>query len=206
MTSPDTVQSPDLRQFMVNGIAEAMAKTNCHQIGTIRQINMPPGTVSVTINAKRNYGGKLLDYPMLTDVPVLFPRGSKAIILLPIAVGDTVLLCFNDRDMDTWWSSGAVASPPNSSRMHSLSDAIAIPGLNSAANPINDWLSTDLQLLNDASGIQVGELIGIFNGTGSLLTVLNLIQAALLALNAKTGPDASAAITAAGVGITALLK
>lgn len=33
------------------------------------------------------------DYPVLVDLPVLFPRGGNSMVLMPIAVDDVVLVC-----------------------------------------------------------------------------------------------------------------
>lgn len=65
--------------------------------------------------------------PVITDVPVVFPRGGFGVITFPVAAGDEVLLVFSCRPIDAWWQSGGVQRP-GFSRMHSLSDAFAVIG------------------------------------------------------------------------------
>ena len=44
----------------------------------------------------------------------------------PYEVGDYVLLCFMDRSIETWLTNGGTVDPKDS-RMHDLSDAMALP-------------------------------------------------------------------------------
>jgi hypothetical protein len=66
--------------------------------------------------------------PIITGVPVLFPGGGGCRITWPIAVGDTVLLVFSEASLDKWVVTGGEVDPRDD-RRHSLSDAVAIPGL-----------------------------------------------------------------------------
>ena len=76
------------------------------------------------------------DMPVIANVPVVWMRTANAVIHLPLAKGDTVLLVFSERSMDAWLSDGKVGAPPDR-RKFDLSDAIAVPGLFpfSAENP-----------------------------------------------------------------------
>jgi hypothetical protein len=65
----------------------------------------------------------------------MFLSGGQSFISLPITTGDTCLILFNDRDIDTWWYSGESNVPP-SGRAHSLSDAIVLVGVRNQANAI----------------------------------------------------------------------
>ena len=60
----------------------------------------------------------------LEDVPVLWPGRME----FDIAAGDPVLLVFCDTSIDRWLSAGGTGDPGDS-RTHTLSDAVAIPGL-----------------------------------------------------------------------------
>jgi hypothetical protein len=72
--------------------------------------------------------GTLLSLPKITNVPVVMPATSGAGFILPIGNGDPVLLLFSQRSLDRWLTSGGVQESADT-RMHHLSDAIAIPGL-----------------------------------------------------------------------------
>lgn len=152
------IENPDLRALLNAHRDEVFASFNCHQIGTVESFDADKQTASVKINARRVVYDKpqtengvlqqqprILDYPLLTDVPVFVASGGRARLTLPIAAGDTCLVLFNDRDLDAWWSSGVVAAP-NSSRMHSLSDGLALVGFRSLANKFEDYSATDAEL------------------------------------------------------------
>ncbi|SET17415.1 Gp138 family membrane-puncturing spike protein [Thorsellia anophelis] len=75
-----------------------------------------------------NEGG--LPLPPLENVPVIFPRTTRFAITFPIHKGDEGIAIIADRCIDAWWVTGK-ASKPLVYRMHDLSDAIFIPGINS---------------------------------------------------------------------------
>lgn len=70
----------------------------------------------------------LEELPVITDVPVQFPRGGGFFMSLPLAVGDHVLLVFNERSIDKFTQGDGSDTDPTDVRMHDLSDAVAIPG------------------------------------------------------------------------------
>lgn len=151
------IENPDLRALLNAHRDEVFASLNCHQLGTVVSFDAEKQTATVKINARRVVYDKpqtengvlqqqprLLDYPILTDVPVFVASGGNARITFPVTAGDTCLVLFNDRDIDAWWSTGAVAAP-NSSRMHSLSDGLALVGFRSLANKVEDYSATDAE-------------------------------------------------------------
>lgn len=72
--------------------------------------------------------GKSESLPVITDVPVIWPRAGKALLSFPLSKGDGVLLVFTDRSLDEWTSDGGQVCPEDP-RTHDLNDAVAIPGL-----------------------------------------------------------------------------
>lgn len=215
---PSSVQDPTLRALLQNLKREVMVDLNCHQVGRI--ISFDPATQKakveiqmqrVVYNQVQAAEGKLqyvpttVTYPVLGDVPVFIPSGGTATMTFPFAAGDPCLVLFNDRDIDLWYVGGSI-SPPNSGRLHSLSDGLAIVGFRPAARAVSDYSTTDWVIKNLGGKIAVAEKIGISNDTTSLLDVLNAVITALTALNAKTGPSAATQIAAAQSQITDLLK
>lgn len=71
---------------------------------------------------------EVVDLPVIVSVPVLFPRTEKFKFTFPIEKGDSVLLVFVERSMETWLSRGESVAPQDP-RKFDLSDAVAIPGL-----------------------------------------------------------------------------
>ncbi len=72
-----------------------------------------------------------LEFPVLLDVPVVFPGGGGYSLTFPLAKGDEVLVVFASRGMDAWWYYGTAnqkSQPQTELRMHDLSDGFAIVG------------------------------------------------------------------------------
>ncbi|RZL29680.1 MAG: hypothetical protein EOP64_00310 [Sphingomonas sp.] len=86
--------------------------------------------VQPTIQARYSTSSDPVTLPLIKDVPVLLPMGQNYTFKVPIAVGDTGLLIFSDRSIDTWsQSDGRTPTDPQDARLHDISDAIFAPGL-----------------------------------------------------------------------------
>lgn len=116
------------------------------------------------------------DYPLLVDVPVIFPRGGGCTLTFPVSEGDECLVILADRCIDFWWQSGGVQEPVDP-RMHDLSDGFAIVGPQSQAHKIGS-ISTDSVQLRTDDGTSFIELTrgGRVNITTALLTVNGDVQ------------------------------
>ncbi len=138
MNPQGTIPDPDLRALLTAHADEVMAQLNCAQLARVVSFDGTVPSVSLQILAKRvvfnkpQEGGALqqqptlVDYPVLTDVPVQFPSGGGGVLFFPLTAGDTGIVLFCDRDIDAWWQAGG-ANIPNSPRKHSLSDGIFVP-------------------------------------------------------------------------------
>jgi len=116
--------------------ADIFSTFHCVQIGKIEKVTAAEQTVEVTLQIKRPAAdGTSSAIPLLVDVPYMVLQGGGSYIDLPIAKGDYCIVLFNDRDIDTWWSTANMADP-SSSRKHDLSDGIAIVGLNPKTKPL----------------------------------------------------------------------
>lgn len=115
------------------------------------------------------------NYPLLVDVPVVFPRGGGCTLTFPVKEGDECLVIFADRCIDFWWQSGGVQEPVDD-RQHDLSDAFCIVGPQSQAQKISDISTSAVELrsddggtklsLNPSSGAITGAAPGGFNLNG----------------------------------------
>lgn len=99
-----------------------------------------------------------VSYPLLVDVPVVFPRGGGCTLTFPIKNGDECLVIFADRAIDFWWQNGETQEPVNA-RQHSLSDAFVIPGPQSQVKKISGISTRATQLRTDdgAAFIEVAQ-------------------------------------------------
>ena len=83
--------------------------------------------------------------PQLVDVPVVFPRGGDFTMTYPIRKGDECLVVFADRCFDAWHQSGGIQEAAET-RLHDLSNAIAIVGPFSHSTKIPEPHTENVQL------------------------------------------------------------
>ena len=109
--------------------------------------------------------------PLLTDIPVIFPRGGGCTITFPVQEGDECLIIFSDRCNDFWWQSGGIQEPADD-RQHDLSDAFIIVGPQSQAKKISNISTNSVQIRTDGGGSFV-ELTqsGAVNITAPVVTI-----------------------------------
>lgn len=131
--SGQTINPPDLDDILLELKNEIFANLNCIQIGKIQKVNNNQ-TVEIQIQVKRRFNGnEIVDYPLLVDCPYFVLSGGGAYIDMPIKKGDPCLILFNDRNIDNWWSTENVKEPADR-RKHNLSDGIALVGISSNVN------------------------------------------------------------------------
>ena len=86
--------------------------------GIIRSFDHKTVTCEVDIAVKVNltkagtlyedYKYESADYPILVDLPVIFPRGGGVTLTFPIKEGDECLVVFSSRSIDFWWQNGGI--------------------------------------------------------------------------------------------------
>lgn len=195
-----TVPEPKLEDlFNVFG-RKLKIDMNCVKIGTIQSINYATMTATIQILFQQQMrNGTYQALPLLSDVPVFTLQGGGFSLEFPIAAGDTCLVLFADRNIDNWFTSGGLM-PPADGRLHALSDAIALVGLNSAAKPLTPTPSSSEARLVDRAGTTKVGLSGgkvtIANASGTLLTVLTNLVTALNTLNAAIASMTTGSIAA----------
>ena len=123
-----------------------------------------------------------VNYPLLVDVPIVFPNAGGFITTFPITANDEILVVFASRCIDAWWQSGGIGRPMEA-RMHDLSDGFAIPGPRSQPNVVASISATDVEIRNDAGTVYLSLTadgkIGFKNATTDLKTVLTDLQTTL---------------------------
>lgn len=151
---------PDLASLMDEARRDTQLSINCHQIGTIQEFD--PATQLATIKLAIKQVSKIDDdgtktiteYPLLMQCPVIVLFGGVDVLTFPIAVGDSCLVLFNDRQIDNWLNSGDGATP-SISRVHDLSDGIAIVGIRPLTNSIANYLANGIRLSHGGGNAQV---------------------------------------------------
>jgi hypothetical protein len=182
--------TPPLEEVMRAAVREALLSLNVCMPGVVESYNSATNTVSVRPALKRLYETDTVPtaLPIISMVPVVYPRGGAFKMKWNLLPGDSVTLIFSQRSIDIWKSQGGVVDPDDPRRFH-LSDAIAIPGGYPSTNPISDSVvgqtvleSGSLQIILEDSG-----KIKITNGGAELLSAissaLGAIQSAFTTLS-----------------------
>ena len=159
------ITQPDHRALLNGHLAEVFSSLNCHEVGELVSFDDATQTASVKLMVQRVVFNQpqtvddglqqtpmIVDYPLLVDVPVFIYSGGTASFRMPFAAGDPCLVLFNDRDIDAWFATGTKL-PPNSPRMHSLADGLALVGFRNKANALPSYVSTETALVNNGARI-----------------------------------------------------
>lgn len=120
--------------------------------------------VQPTLNVK-NKDGSVEERPVVVNVPFQFPSSSTAAFTYPINVGDSVLLIYSMRGLDTWKRGTGRQVTPTDFRKFDKRDCFAIPGIHPMSQSINnpqkrfwDHSTTDAVLVNNIGTAQEQEI------------------------------------------------
>jgi hypothetical protein len=131
---------PDICAVLEQLADQIKVEINCMTIGTIVSFSASDQTASISINYRRVdlNSGVTTDYPILIKCPVVTLNGGGGYITFPVVAGDTCLVFFCDREIDTWFTNGGV-NAPQSARIHDLNDGIALVGIRNSLGPIASY-------------------------------------------------------------------
>lgn len=171
---------PELPDLLTMFGKQLKLELNCHHIGTIKEFTALNQTAIVSVNYTKTFqqlnsiGNTTLvtvNYPMIVECPVICLGGGLGSLTFPIAPGDECLLLFNDRDIDNWFA-GSSSSAPNTPRLHSFSDAIALVGVRSLPNVLEDYATDAVTLTYGLNTVQIfADKVLITVGVGTTLEI-----------------------------------
>lgn len=143
----------DQLSIIRDAIDNALSTLQTCMPGIVKEVDLQRMTVTVQpaiqVQARQADGSlKLLDYPLLRDVPLYFPGGGGCTLSFPVKAGDECLLLFASRCIDLWWASSGVQAPFEV-RKHDLSDAFALVGVRSQPRAIAGVSADSVQLRSD---------------------------------------------------------
>ncbi len=213
-------ETPSMAHVIRQAIESRLADVHTAMPATIESYDAATGMAAVAPCLKRKYAasGELVDLPVISNVPVLFPRGGGAAITFPLVKGDVVLLVFAERSVDAWKTEGGKVDPQDT-RKHALSDAFAIPGGYPKANPPSActitaaFTSTGLVVTNAIGNFtfednadvsfDTGTVQGLF-GNGGKVSFTNALGELIAAISA-TMDGIMASMVATSMGLQPLI-
>jgi hypothetical protein len=122
-----------LEQALLEALDSRFADVHTCMPGRVESYDDAKQTASVQPMLKRvdtdtDGGQAVADYPVLASVPIVWPRFGGFFIQGTLAAGDFVLLAFCEGAIDAWRARGTLTHPGDL-RRHSITGAVAIPGL-----------------------------------------------------------------------------
>ena len=122
---------------------------------TIESYDYKTQKASVKIDMRELFeDSSSIDYPIISNVPVVFPRSGGASLTMPVIRGDSCLVFFMDRDI-TDWLAGKSNVVPETIRSHTLNDAVAVMGLSPFTKGSLAENNTDVLLHYNGSDIRL---------------------------------------------------
>ena len=148
-------QGSTLADAIVNTFWSLISSIHTCLPGRIEKYTRTEQKANVKPLIKKKYlDGTAVEFPVIPNVPIVFPRTKRGGITFPLEQGDGVLLVFSERALDRWLSSGEDVEPGDY-RKFDLSDAIAIPGLFSFKQPNLATNDDDVEIHNEGQRITI---------------------------------------------------
>lgn len=177
--------SPGLNEVIEMTVDYILNDVHTCMPGQVVSYDASKQTATVQPAIKRVINGVAQPMPQIHNVPVVTPATSGAWLLVPVSAGDNVLLHFSGRSIDQWWQHGGQVDPQNPAKF-SLTDCIAVPGLNPSTSPISRKGSpSSVELANGAGWLEITPAgkFKLTNGAQELLTVLDNVLSHLIGLS-----------------------
>jgi len=184
---------PDLEDIMEGLKEDIFFEFNCHRVGIIEAFYPSDQTADIRLvdkSVRQTTDGEVLtNFSLLEKCPVIVNKGISGGLTIPINAGDTCLVLFNDRDLDSWLVDGLVQRP-NTLRTHDFSDAICLVGIRSQVNQIAGYnnVATELNYLDNKISLD-NEKISLLNSSGGSIVIDDKLELKNTAENLKTLVD-----------------
>lgn len=193
--------NPTDHEILLEAIRSQLARVNTSLPGVVVSYSEANQTATVRPSfrfAYRDAEGVLQRYdpPAIHNVPVAFPGGGSFSITWPLAEGDSVLLVFSSRSLDEWRTVAGAAHEPKDLRRFDLSDAVAVPGLRSPADPIPAAGRAAGAMVLRAADLRLGSATA-----SDSVALASLVEAEINALWTAIGAHMHAGVTV-GSGVT----
>ena len=127
---------------------KVMGDINCHNVGRIVSFDETTQTATIELMQVKQFQGENYLPTVITNVPLIIYGGGTGHITYPDPTGTLALLFIMDRNIDNFLETGE-QYVPNTTRMHSFTDCVAITTFKTLANPLNDYDKLAVSILNE---------------------------------------------------------
>lgn len=151
------LEDPSLPQTLKEAIRAQLLDVHTAMPGKVLEYDVSTLKAKIQPLLKRKFvtEDKAGDLPIINKVPVWAPGGVNSIFHTPVAEGDTGLIIFCERSIDTWKSGEGGSVSPDDPKTHDLSDAIFFPGLYPFSKVISGLSETNITIKNSDLKIEI---------------------------------------------------
>ncbi|TNC14927.1 hypothetical protein FF100_04955 [Methylobacterium terricola] len=196
----------DTQEYLAAIPETERADINTTAVGIVQSYDAKTQTAVVQPKLTMQIDGETIRAPELQSVPVAHPRAGGLIMHKPLKKGDEVNLHFAQRSLDDAVQDGSDQSA-NRGRMHSLSDALAVPAAHSKAKQLANLPADRAHLGSEdgKSGLQMKE-DGSFDLVRNGDTVFRILEDLTKAFRDHLQPGAHDKIADANAILTRIGK
>jgi len=142
----------DLLQLSFNSF---MSNIHTAIPGKIESYNAIKKQAEVKPLIKKQFEESNLEYPVISNVPVMLPGNEESVISIPLQKGDGCLILFSEVSLERYLSSSGEIVEVGDVRKFSLSDAICIPGLGPFNKPGKIGNGTDFEVIYKNGNLKI---------------------------------------------------
>lgn len=147
--------TPSLARVINGAIDNKLSMMNTMLPGRVVRVEVEKGLCDVQPLLRQTFADEtVVDYPVITNVPIQNYRAGKSFISLPVHVGDLVELRFSQRSIDIWLATGGIVNPLDPRKFH-LSDCVAYPGMYPFNDPPVGATANDVVIKNDQTVVTI---------------------------------------------------
>lgn len=123
--------------------------------GEVLSFNAATQTATVRVSVASWRMDPDLDEPVaffpepIANCPVYYPGGAGWSTRTPIEAGDRCLILVAERSIDEWMATGNRVAALDLGRRFDLTDAIVLPGLRPAADPLADFNDESFEVIHE---------------------------------------------------------
>ncbi len=186
----DAVLEDVIRAYVRAGLAHVHTTMPAKVLSFDATGDIPRATVKLAVKFRRlNSDGQLEQYapPNLPNLPVSYQMVGSKWEYFPLAAGDEVMVHFAERDIDNAVDEGEDLNDAETTRRHSLMDAVVYPRSWSTSVPVG---SRDDAWIIEAALIKLGDMATEF------ATTSNKVFDALAAIKAWADTHEHSGVTA----------
>ena len=120
----------ELNRLLRDNFEYSMANVHTAFPGVVVSYNAKTRRADIQPSLRRKLpNGEFIDFPIITEVPIMFFGSKKYAIHVPFEKGDEVFVIVCERSTDKWRDNGGAGIEDGDPRRFNLMDSIAIPGL-----------------------------------------------------------------------------